>query len=72
MRLGQTWAIKYFKGYIPIGYVGSQLFTVNPNKLFAPLSVDIFIASYICRALLVAFTSVGLWISPRISRAHIS
>lgn len=29
-------------------------------------------APYICRALLVAFMSVGLWISPRISRAHIS
>lgn len=29
-------------------------------------------SSHICRALLVAFISVGLWISPRISRAHIS
>lgn len=42
---------------------------------FAPFFVKIFkmlLVSHICRALLVAFMSVGLWISPRISRAHIS
>ena len=43
--------------------------------VFARFFVKIFkilLASYICKALLVAFMSVGLWISPRISRAHIS
>lgn len=39
------------------------------NKLSVP---PFLLTSYICSALLVALMSVGLWISPRISRAHIS
>ena len=51
------------------------LIKLQLKVVFVPHKYDKFktLASpYICRALLVAFMRVGLWISPRISRAHIS